>query len=301
MATDLVRAEPVFRQWMEIGDRILRQTQGFSPLEAIYSRDKAKTEPFDRLEHSHPALFMTQFAAAKLCQAKGLRPDLLIGVSLGEFVAMSVAGMIPFETALKAVAAQPAIFGAAAPAGALIAALAPEELVIGSSVLRETTEVAGISGPSHAVLACLARDEAAVISELRRLDVPFQKLPVPHPFHASFIEAAREGYVAAAEKLAFQSPFWPVWSSCLGRPIDTVDADFLWQIVRAPMRLRDTLAAIKATGGARFIDLSPTGTLAAILRASPSDTMPVSPLMSPFGGDLERLEGLTASVVAGQM
>ncbi|MBN9669594.1 acyltransferase domain-containing protein [Roseibium aggregatum] len=299
MAADLMHAEPVFRQWMEIGDRIVRSAQGFSPLETIYSAQRSKTEPFDHLEHSHPALFMTQFAAAKLLQDRGVRPDLLIGVSLGEFVAMSVAGMLPFETALRAIARQPSVFRKSTPPGALIAMLGPETLLQDSHVLRDTAVIAGVNAESHCVIACLETDSERVTSELRRLDVAFQKLPVPFAFHSHFVETARDDYLATVAGLAFETPFWPVWSACLAAPLDTVDGGLLWRIVREPMRLRSTLAAIEAKGGAHYIDLSPTGTLAAVLRQKLTAPSPskVSPLMSPFGGDLKRLEKLVEAGV----
>lgn len=299
MAAELMHAEPVFRQWMEIGDRIVRNVQGFSPLEIIYSPARNKSDPFDRLAHSHPALFMTQFAAAKMLQGKGIRPDLLMGVSLGEFVAMSVSGMLPFETALKAVAQQPQVFEETAPAGALIAALGSENSLSNSEVLRATCEIAGVNAESHCVLACLAEDVERVTEELRQLNIAFQRLPVPFAFHSRWVEASREAYLKSVSPLTLESPFWPVWSSCLGKPLAKADGDLLWRIVRDPMRLRATLTAIEDKGGAHFIDLSPTGTLTSVLRQTLTDqsVSKVTALMSPFGGDLKRLEELVAAGV----
>lgn len=292
MASDLMSAYPVFRQWMEIGDRIVRNLHGFSPLEAIYAADKSLSDPFDRLEQSHPSLFMTQFALAKLLQSQGVKPDALFGVSLGEFVAMSVSGMIPFETALKAVADQPGIFRKTSPAGALIAALAPVSLRAESPLLSELTEVAGTNAERHCVLACLETHAEQVIAELRRLDVAFQKLPVPFAFHSRWIEPARETYLDAVSDLSFETPFWPVWSSCLSKTLKAADGALLWQIVRGPMELRKTFAAIEAGGGARYLDLSPTSSLAAVLRQELTESSPseIVLLLSPFGGNLKRLE-----------
>jgi acyl transferase domain-containing protein len=293
MAADLMDAHPVFRQWMEIGDRIVNNLQGFSPLAHIYAPDRTLSEPFDRLEHSHPSLFMTQFALAKLLQNKGVRPDMLLGVSLGEFVAMSVAGMIPFETALKAVARQPEIFRQSAAGGALIAALAPGSIRDQSPILAGKTEIAGTMGSQHCVLACQEADIAGVIQELKRLDVMFQALPVRFAFHSRWIETAREAYFSAVSDLRFEAPFWPVWSACLGRPLEQVNADLIWNIVRQPMQLSSTIAAIEARGGARYVDLSPTGSLAAIMRYDLKQTpSSIVSLLSPFGGNLKRLDAL---------
>ncbi|WP_417694869.1 acyltransferase domain-containing protein [Roseibium sp.] len=291
MAADLMQAHPVFKRWMDIGDRIIRDTQGFSPLEKIYAADCKASDPFDHLEHSHPALFMTQFATAKLVQHLGIKPDMLLGVSLGEFVAMSVAGMVPFETALKAIASQPAIFRKSAPAGCLIAVLASEDICKTSPVLTSSTEVAGVTARAHCVLACLANDKVEVLAELRRLDVAFQVLPVPFAFHSTWIENAKEDYLRAARGLSFETPFWPVWSACSGQKVEDLDTVAAWQIVRNPMQLRQAFSRIEADGGAHYVDLSPTGSLAAIQRQELDKTSAstVTNLMSPFGGNLQRL------------
>lgn len=297
MAADLMHTHPVFKKWMDIGDRIVRDAQGFSPLEKIYAADCKASDPFDHLEHSHPALFMTQFATAKLMQHLGIRPDMLLGVSLGEFVAMSVAGMIPFETALNAVAGQPVIFRQTAPAGTLIAILASEHTRTSSSILAASTEVAGVNAQAHCVLACLADDQVLVLDELRRLNVVFQVLPVPFAFHSKWIDTAKENYLVTALDLSFETPFWPVWSACSGQRVETPGADYSWQIVRNPMQLRLTFSRIEAEGGAHYLDLSPTGSLAAILRQELAKTSAstVTNLLSPFGGNLQRLAGVCSA------
>ncbi len=289
-----MNADAVFRQWMEIGDRIVCNAQGFSPLEAIYAPERRRSDPFNHLEQSHPALFMTQFAAAKMLQARGLKPDLLVGVSLGEFVAMSIAGMIPFETALKEIARQPEIFRRTSPEGALIAALAPADIRENSPLMSEATIVAGENAENHCVLACQAGDTERVSAELRRLDIPFQRMPVPFAFHSHWIEPARESYLEAVEPLSFETPFWPVWSCCLGSPLKGADGDLLWRIVRDRMQLRATFAEIEKDGGANYIDLSPTGTFVSVLRQTLRGTSSstVRAVMSPSGGDLKRLDAV---------
>ncbi len=300
MAADLMDAYPVFRQWMEVGDKIVRNGFDFSPLEKIYDPARRLSDPFDHLEHSHPALFMTQFALAKLLQSNGIRPDLLLGVSLGEFVAMSVSGMLPFETALKAVASQPATFRKQAPAGALIAVLASKEIILGSDRLRDLVEVAGTNADNHSVIACLETNLEAVLEELRHLDKAFQRLPVPFAFHSRWIDGAKQDYLQANAGLTFEMPFWPVWSAHLGHQLGPVGNTVLWDIVRGPMHLQTTVRTIEDQGGATYIDLSPTGSLAAVLRqelgpdektqAGRQSTSRISALLSPFGGDLKRLD-----------
>lgn len=294
MAADLLAEEPVFRQWMDIGDAIVRDRHAFSPLAEIHASGRRASEPFDRLEHTHPAIFMTQFAMAKLLQHKGLRPDMLLGVSLGEFAAMSVAGMVPFETALAAVARQPRLFLESCAPGALIAVLGPPSLRESEPRLGTLSELTGINAERHHVLAMPGENVAEVETILTRLDAPFQRLPVPFAFHSSWIEPARAAVIADAASERLESPFWPVWSACLGAPVQPGVADLAWRIVREPMRLGATVAAIEAQGGAHYIDLSATGSLAAIIRQDLGEASRsrISAVLSPFGGNLRRLAKL---------
>ncbi|MFN3460892.1 MAG: acyltransferase domain-containing protein [Oceanibaculum sp.] len=302
MAADLYEQEPVFRDWMRIGDALLRDRFGYSLIAEIYGPDRRIGDPFDRLALSHPALFLVQYAAARAVMQRGLRPDLLLGVSLGEFVAMTVAGMMPFEEALLHVAGQPARFEASCPPGGMIAVLAPPALWHEMPVLARDSEVAGISAGGHFVLSAPAGALAPVEAELRARSVAFQRLPVGFAFHSRWIDPAAEACRAADAGLRLAAPFWPCWSSCLGRPLDPAapPPDFAWRIVREPMDLRGCFTAleeqgVEGRGGVRYVDLSPSGTLAALARqnmaaSSASQTLA---LLSPFGGNMKRLEEVT--------
>ena len=296
MAADLHEQEPVFRDWMRIGDALLRERFGYSLIAEIYGPDRRTGDPFDRLALSHPALFLVQYAAARAVMQRGLRPDLLLGVSLGEFVAMTVAGMMPFEEALLHVAGQPARFEASCPPGGMIAVLAPPALWHESPALAQNSEIGGISSDGHFVLSAPAGALVPIEAELRARAVAFQRLPVGFAFHSRWIDPAAQACRAADAGLRFAPPFWPCWSSCLGGPLDPagLEPDLLWRIVRAPMDLRGCFASLEGRGGARYVDLSPSGTLAALARQNmaASSTSSVLPLLSPFGGNMKRLAGL---------
>lgn len=298
MGAELMESQPVFRHWMETGDALLRPRLGFSVLDAVYGAAARPGQPFDRLEASHPALFLVQYALAKVLVARSLRPDMLFGVSLGEFTAQVVAGMVPFDSALAAVAEQPAIFARTCPPGGMVAVLGSPSWRQRSAVLADKTEMAGINSDGHFVLAALADDLAAVEAELRGLDLPFQRLPVPFAFHSRFVEAAQAPWRDAFAGQRRESPFWPVWSACLGGPVGPADPDLGWRIVRQGMNVQATVQAIESRGGAVYVDLSPSGTLAALLRQhlGQAATPRILSVMSPFGGDGERLEKTTAAL-----
>lgn len=294
MAADLLAEDAVFRQWLNIADSLVRERHGFSPLAETYAPERRLGDPFARLACTHPAIFATQYALAKVLQHHAVRPQALLGVSLGEFVAMTVAGMTPFEATLHAVADQPARFAETCAPGGMIAVLAPPTLHRQVALLADRTEIAGINAAQHFVLACPAEELAAVEAELKRREIVFQRLPVPFAFHSRWIEPAGPACRAAFARQGAEAPFWPVWSSCTGAPTLPEAPDLAWRIVREPMRVRATVEALEARGGAFYLDLSPSGTLAALIRQSlpRASRSRVAAILSPFGGNLKRLQSV---------
>lgn len=290
MAADLMAEDAVFRHWMEAGDAIVAQRHGFSVLAEIYGNGARPGAAFDRMEASHPAIFLVQYALAKVFQQDRLRPDMLLGVSLGEFTAQTVAGMMSFEAALCAVADQPALFRRTCRAGGMVAVLGSPDLH-SIPLLAACSEVAGINSDTHFVLSALADDLPAIEAELKTCDVPFLRLPVPFAFHSRFVDAAETAWRDAFAQQRRETPFWPVWSCCTGGPIGPATPDLPWRIVRQGMNVRQTLHTLERRGGAVYVDLSPSGTLAALFRQcldgkSPSRVLPV---LSAFGGNMDRL------------
>jgi len=290
MAADLYAEHAVFREWMLIGDEVVRGRHGFSLLDAIYGPTRRLIDPFERLEETSPAIFVVQYALAKLLMHHGLRPDRLFGISLGEMTAMTVAGMASFETMLSAVSDQPVAYRRTCEPGGMVAVLGAPALHAELPALNAASEIAGINADNHFVLSAPAGALNAIETALRERDVPYQRLPVPFAFHSSWIEPA-----AASCRSLFDfnpgTPQWPCWSSCEAAPVRPDAADLPWRIARQPMHVQTTLRAMQAERDSVYIDLSPSGTLAAILpQIVGADTAsPVLAILSPFGANLKRL------------
>jgi bacillaene synthase trans-acting acyltransferase len=294
MAADLFAADAVFRDWMLEGDRLLRNRHGLSVLAAIYDSAVRATEPFDRLEVTHPAVFLVQYALAQSLRAKGVEPDLMLGVSLGEFVAMAVAEMISFEAALDAVAALPPLLRAGCEPGGMIA-VAPSTLGEVPELARRS-EIAGVGSGKTFVLTAPAGELLAIEQILRERRVTFQRMPVPLAFHSRWIEPAEDTCRAMFANVELGRPRIPCLSSSAPAPVDAGTPDLLWRTLRAQMSVGARIAELEAQGGAVYVDLSPTGANAALARQSfvKGTASRLAPVVSPFGGNVNRL----ASVIS---
>jgi bacillaene synthase trans-acting acyltransferase len=293
MGAEMFRKHPVFREWLWIGDRMLHDRFGFSVIRAIQGEGRQLHEPFDCLRETHPAIFLMQYALAKVLEHHGVFPDRLVGVSLGEIVAMTVAEMLPFEAALMSVAAQPQVFAQTCSPGGMMAVLADPQLHTRNATLAAHSEMAGISTDRHFVLAGPTQGMHEIAEELERLNVLWQMLPVPFAFHSRWIESARQACQATTENLRLLAPRWPVFSTALQERLgpggfNLPASDLFWRILRGPMRLRETLAGIEMAGGAIYVDLSPSGTLAGRARQMLAAGSPSRfyQLLTPFGEDL---------------
>jgi bacillaene synthase trans-acting acyltransferase len=298
MARDLMAEDAVFRSWMEEGDALVRDGFGFSVIDEIHDPDHARGAPFDRLEATHPALFMVQHAAAKAMMARGLHPDLMLGVSLGEFVAMVLTGALGFDEALSRIARQPAMLAGVCPPARLISVLASSGLRDDDAVLADTTHLAGIGSPQNSVLAVEDRQLDDVINRLSVLGAPAQILPVPYGFHTALIAPSADACRAMFAEISVRAPDRPCLSSCLGAPVDPHVPELLWRIVREPMNVPAAVACAEAQcepeSGAAFIDLSPSGALAGLVRQNLAKGSPsrIALTLSPMGGNMARLDSV---------
>ena len=101
MGADLFSKDLVFRQNMLRLDDIVRKECGFSVIDRLYDEEHRKTDDLTDLGTTHPAIFMTEYSLAQVMRSKGVEPDYVMGCSLGEIVALAVAGAVSAEDALR--------------------------------------------------------------------------------------------------------------------------------------------------------------------------------------------------------
>ncbi len=103
MGKELFTHNQIFRHWMLQLDSLVKTHYDISILHQLYEQDKNPREPFSRTLYTHPAIFMIEFALTKTLIEQQVFPDVLVGCSLGEFVAAAVSGMLKVEEALDLV------------------------------------------------------------------------------------------------------------------------------------------------------------------------------------------------------
>jgi trans-AT polyketide synthase/acyltransferase/oxidoreductase domain-containing protein len=295
MGRDLYERHATFRTQMDLCDEIAQKLTGRSFLSAIYDGNRAVQLRDTWL--TNPALFAVQYSGAQMLLAEGARPDVLVGYSLGEFVAHAVASAISPEAALRALIAVPDCLDRARrngmAEGGMTAVIANAGLMEADRHLFAGCWLAAVNGRNNfvvsATLPALSRLEAA----LRRERVPFERLPVEYPFHSPLIDEIETAFVERIAGLQRQPGWIPVIPARAAAADVEATPGELWRAVRDTVRFDRTAIGLAGTGVGLAVDLGPSGTLAAAAKA-PLGAGRVVGLMPPFRGVPSDVAGLMA-------
>src|SRR6185312_4522586 len=166
-----------------------------------------------RTELAQPAVFVVEYALAKLLMSWGIRPVALLGYSLGEYVAACLAGVLTLEDALLLVARRARLIEAQ-PAGAMLAVTLSAEEV--QPYVGERVSLAVINGPRTCVLAGTPDALAEVEKRLLAQEIACRRVETTHAFHSALLAPVSEALTKLVRTLTLNEPQIPYISNVTG-------------------------------------------------------------------------------------
>ncbi|MFJ8043917.1 SDR family NAD(P)-dependent oxidoreductase, partial [Kitasatospora sp. NPDC096147] len=257
MGLELAAAFPVFGAAFDAVCAELDGVLGRSLREVI-----ASGVGLDRTGFAQPALFAVEVALFRLLESWGVRPDFLVGHSIGEVAAAHVAGVLSLADAAVLVAARARLMQALPGGGAMVAVQASEAEVL--PLLLDGAEIAAVNGPLAVVVS---GDEGAVLATAELLAARgrrTKRLTVSHAFHSAQMDGMLAEFGRIVAGLDFQRPRIPIVSTLTGLPADEDrlrTADYWVRQVRQPVRFLDAVRTLAEQGVTSLVELGPDAVL----------------------------------------
>jgi trans-AT polyketide synthase, acyltransferase and oxidoreductase domains len=284
MGRELFEQDRRFRASIESLNQAIRSITGNSVLERLYPSDGPTADPFDDTIITQPAIYMLEVSLARLLIDEGVRPDYVLGYSLGELAAAAISGMITVEDGIDFVTQQARIFDSRCQQGGMIAVLASPHLYDDIPALRENSELASVNCGDHFTVAGSRSGLDRIEAVLSNRGIVFQRLPVSRGFHSSLIDPAEGEFKALQKGLTLRRPKVPFLSCTAGRLGLATDPYDFWEVVRQPLDVPSAIRHLEQNGATDFVDVGPAGTLANFGKrsASPVSRANFVPILTPF-------------------
>ncbi|QQQ73411.1 alpha/beta fold hydrolase [Saccharothrix sp. 6-C] len=296
MGRELHRSQPTFRaafaEVAEVADRHLDR-----PLRSVLFPD----DGVDRLSdtaYAQPALFALEYALARLWLSWGVRPAAMLGHSLGEYVALTVAGVLTPADAMGLVVRRAALMATLPTGGAMASVLASRDRVL-AAIGADPVAVAAVNGPESAVVSGPADAVAAVLARLAADAVPATPLAVSHAFHSALMDPVLDEFEATAATVRFGRPRVPVVSNLTGEPVREVDGRYLRDHLRSTVLFGDGVRALTDAGCAVLLEIGPSATLLNMAKPVAPDSVRLPSLRKGHDEWTTLLRGVAALHVRG--
>ena len=278
MGAGLYHSEPVYRAVVDRCAEILKPRLQ-SDIRDYLAAGSAGEADVSRTDLAQPLLFTVEYALAELWMSWGVRPDSMIGHSIGEYVAACVAGVFSLEDALFAVASRGALMQGMPPGEMLAVPLSEEEIL---PTLGEGVTLSGVNAPSRCVVAGDAEAMRRYRERMEQRGVECRTLHTSHAFHSPSMEGMLAEFTGVLEKLALKPPKIPFVSNLTGKRItdaEATDPAYWARHLRHCVRFADGLAVLRERPGRVLLEVGPGRTLCAFAALAGGKPLPAFPSM----------------------
>ncbi|WP_224360628.1 type I polyketide synthase [Hyalangium versicolor] len=270
MARELYDAEPVFREQVDTCAELLQPSLGQDLRALLFPArredETAASAKMAQTAFAQPALFVIEYALARLLQSLGLQPRALVGHSLGEYVCACLAGVFTLEDALSLVAARGRLVQSLKP-GAMLTVFLPEPELL--ALLKDGALSLATTAPGCGVVSGPVEALSALREQLTARGVETREVRTSHAFHSSMMEPAMQRLQAHVARLQRKPPTLPFVSNVTGTwitEVEAMDPAYWARHLRDTVRLDACFATLLTEPDQAFVEVGPGRSMGAMLK-----------------------------------
>ncbi|OYE03398.1 hybrid non-ribosomal peptide synthetase/type I polyketide synthase [Nostoc sp. 'Peltigera membranacea cyanobiont' 232] len=260
MGHQFYQTQPTFRKYIDKCAEILANHLEHSLQDILFGN---QTDLLNQTAYAQPAIFALEYSLAMLWQSWGIEPSLLIGHSVGEYVAACIAGVFSLESGLQLVVKRGQLMQTA-PTGKMASVFADEATVL--SLIKNYSDkvsIAAINHPQQIVISGESNSIDEIVVNCKSKKIAVQLLSVSGAFHSPLIEPVLDEFETAARTISYHHPKNILISGIDGQPVENVpDATYWRQQCRQPVQFLQSLVTALNKGYNLFLEVGPRPILA---------------------------------------
>jgi amino acid adenylation domain-containing protein len=300
MGREIYATHSVFRKTVNRCAEILQPYLGVDLCKLLYPSDDQSEEVKRRVTETivaQPAIFTIEYALAQLWMSWGVRPQAMIGHSIGELVAACLAGVLSLEDALKVVATRGRLMQSISAGGMLSIRLSEAEV---RAKLNDRLALAAVNSPSLSVVAGPFDALEELEEQLGREGTPCKRLVTSHAFHSAMMDPILESFAACMAEVDLHTPQIPYVSSVTGDWVtekQATDPAYWANHCRQTVQFSKGISELRKNATGVLLEVGPGNVLGTLTRQHiPSSTnqMIVSSLPDGYSGEGDEASLLNA-------
>ena len=250
MGHQLYETQPTFRQALERCDAILRTYLELPLLEVLYPKCDSAALLLNETAYTQPALFALEYALAELWRSWGIVPDVVMGHSVGEYVAACIAGVFSLEDGLKLIAHRARLMQALPQNGSMAAVFSGAERVIRAiAPYADSVAIAALNGSQNTVISGERSAVQEILQTLATEGIEARTLNVSHAFHSPLMEPMLAEFAQIAAEIDYANPKIPLISNLTGDWVtdEITRPDYWCRHVRETVQFTTSLETLQSS------------------------------------------------------
>ncbi|MEA5506769.1 beta-ketoacyl synthase N-terminal-like domain-containing protein, partial [Halotia wernerae UHCC 0503] len=271
MGRQLYDTQPIFRRTLEQCDRLLQPYLEKSLLSVLFA-DSPDAQILNQTAYTQPALFALEYALAQMWQSWGIVPDIVMGHSVGEYVAACVAGVFSLEDGLKLISARGQQMQVLPQLGMMAAIFATQKQVIDAILpYQSQISIAAVNSPQHIVISGEQNSVELVIQQLQAEGIEVRPLQVSHAFHSPLMNPILDPFEQLASQVPYHYPRIPILSNLTGKILTaeaSINATYWRHHTRETVQFAAGIQTLIDKGYDLFLEIGPHPVLSSIGKRS---------------------------------